>query len=88
MDVEFEKSFVKDLKDIDDKAILKRVKETILEIENSIKLNELPNVKYIVNSQFYYRIRIGDYRIGIKLENNLIKLIRCLHRKEIYKKFP
>jgi mRNA interferase RelE/StbE len=88
MEIEFTKSFVKDLKDIEDKALLNRVKSAILEIENSPSLTDLSNVKYIVNSQFYYRIRVGDERIGIKLENALNKLIRCLHRKEIYKKFP
>ncbi|MEI6089998.1 MAG: type II toxin-antitoxin system mRNA interferase toxin, RelE/StbE family [bacterium] len=88
MEVEFTKSFLKDLKNIDDKYILNKVKLIILEIENSSSLSELQNVKFIVNSKYYFRIRIGDYRIGIKVEDNLIKLIRCLHRKEIYKRFP
>lgn len=88
MAIEFTKSFVKDLKSIADKKLLSRVKSTILEIENSSSLYSISNVKYIVDSKYYYRIRVGDYRIGIKLENNIIKFIRCLHRNEIYKKFP
>ncbi len=88
MEIEFTKSFVKDLKEINDKSLLKRIKSAILEIENTNSLFELPNFKYITNSQYYYRIRVGDYRFGIKLENNIVKIIRCLHRKEIYKKFP
>jgi len=88
MNVEFTKSFIKDLKNINDKTILNKVKITILEIENSSSLFDINNVRFIVNSQFYYRIRVGDYRLGIKLENDIVKLIRCLHRKDIYKKFP
>jgi mRNA interferase RelE/StbE len=88
MNIEFTKSFIKDLKVIKDKELLDRIKKIILEIENSSTLSDLSNVKYIVNSHFYYRIRIGDFRIGMKYENNSIKLIRCLDRKNIYKKFP
>jgi len=37
----------------------------------------------------FYRIRIGDYRIGIELENpTTLRFIIVLHRKNIYKKFP
>lgn len=88
MQIEFTKSFTKDLRRIDDKSLLNRLKLTILEIENSTSIFELPNLKYIVNSDFYYRIRVGDYRIGLKLENNSVNLIRFLHRKDIYKRFP
>lgn len=37
-----------------------------------------------------YRIRLGDYRIGVEI-NNVDKLIvfrRIAHRKEIYRIFP
>ena len=36
----------------------------------------------------YYRIRIGDYRIGIKGEGDVIVLMRVMHRKDIYRVFP
>ncbi len=36
----------------------------------------------------YYRIRFGDYRIGIKIEDDLVIFIRALHRKDIYRYFP
>jgi mRNA interferase RelE/StbE len=88
MNIEFTNSFVKDLKDIKNITILNKIKSIILQIEYSISLQDIPNIKYLTNSGNYYRIRIGDYRIGIKYENNTIKLIRCLHRKDIYKHFP
>ena len=75
MEKELAKNLVKDLKNISDKEILKRIKSSILEIEIAPSIYDVQNVKYIVNSKSYFRIRIGDYRIGIKLENNLIKLI-------------
>lgn len=36
----------------------------------------------------YYKIRFGNYRVGIHFENNTLTFERALHRKEIYKFFP
>jgi len=44
--------------------------------------------KKIEGYEAYYRLRIGDYRLGIKLAGNTLELIRFLHRKDIYRRFP
>ena len=36
----------------------------------------------------YYRIKIGDYRIGVEIENDVIDFILISHRKNIYNLFP
>ena len=36
----------------------------------------------------FYRIRIGDYRLGLYTENHHVILSRLLPRKDIYKRFP
>jgi mRNA-degrading endonuclease RelE of RelBE toxin-antitoxin system len=36
----------------------------------------------------YYRVRLGDYRIGFKKEREFIVFMRVKHRKDIYKNFP
>jgi len=38
--------------------------------------------------EHYYRIRVSDYRIGIKIEGDILVFMRVLHRKEIYRYFP
>ena len=39
--------------------------------------------------QTFYRVRLGDYRVGVELqEDNSILFILVAHRKEIYKYFP
>ena len=35
-----------------------------------------------------YRIRIGDYRIGIEINGDIIEVMRVLHRQEFYRYFP
>lgn len=40
--------------------------------------------------QNYYKIRIGDYRLGLQInvDSQIIEFQRVLHRREIYRKFP
>lgn len=36
----------------------------------------------------FYKIRFGNYRVGLKFENNTLTFERVLNRKEIYNFFP
>lgn len=36
----------------------------------------------------YFRLRVGDYRIGVALEEDSLVFVRFLNRKDIYKYFP
>ncbi len=36
----------------------------------------------------YYRIRVGDWRIGIEVDDPFVIVITVLTRGDIYKKFP
>jgi addiction module RelE/StbE family toxin len=88
MEVVFKESFLKDLRRIKERALARRVKEVIESIEQASTLQEIANLKPLKNSTGYYRIRLGDYRIGLHVEGETITLIRFLHRKEVYRYFP
>lgn len=89
MIVRFDKSFVKALDKVKDKTVLKRIESTIHKAELAESIDQLSNIKKLIGFTVYYRIKIGDYRIGFELINpNEIRLITILHRKDIYKKFP
>ena len=88
MKVEFRESFARDLKGIKDKGLLKRVKELIEAVESADSLMDTPNLKKLKGRGNYFRLRIGDYRIGIALENDTVIFVRFLNRKDIYKYFP
>lgn len=88
MRIEFKESFAKDLSKIDSRT-LQKVKRIIEKLEQAESLKSISHVKKLKSSlQCYYRIRLDDYRMGFKLENDKITLIRCLHRKEMYRYFP
>jgi mRNA interferase RelE/StbE len=40
--------------------------------------------------QSFYKLRFGDYRLGIHLDtaSHLVEFQRVLHRREIYRKLP
>lgn len=89
MIVRFDKSFIKALDKIKDKTVLKRIESVIQKAEEAEALEQISNTKKLIGFTVYYRIKIGDYRIGLELINpNEIRLITILHRKYIYKKFP
>jgi mRNA interferase RelE/StbE len=86
--VAFRQSFARDLKKIKDKRIVEQVKQAIAQVEAANNLHEVGGFTKLGGSGGYYRIRVGDYRIGIVLEADEVEFVRCLHRREIYRYFP
>ncbi len=88
MEVTFLDKFNKDLDKIKDKTVLKSLQLLIHKAELSKDIHDLPNVKKLEGYKSAFRIRIGDYRIGIFVKGNTIEFARMVHRKDIYKVFP
>ena len=89
MKTAFKKSFARDLKTHSkNKDLLSRIQKTILEIEAADNITNVKNLKKLKAEGSYYRIRIGNYRIGLTIENEIITFVRALHQSEIYRYFP
>jgi mRNA interferase RelE/StbE len=88
MKVQFESRFTKDLKKVKDKLLLSNIKQVIDECKTAQSLAEISNLKKLKGYQSFYRIRLGDYRIGLEIADNQIIFTRFLHRKEVYRSFP
>jgi len=88
MNVKFKRTYLKDLEKLP--GDIKRGTEELsfLQIPKIQKLVDMTNVKKIKGYKSFYRVRIGDYRIGFELRNGVIVFYRVLHRKDIYKYFP
>jgi mRNA interferase RelE/StbE len=86
--VEFRKSFEKDLSKIRDEDLLLKLKAVIEEVENADNLLGISNIKKLKADGDYYRIRVGDYRVGLTDDQGVITFVRILHRKEMYRYFP
>lgn len=88
MKTEFKASFARDLKVVRDKVLLDRVAEAIEAVEKASSLTQLINLKKLRGHKNYFRMRVGDYRIGVALEGDALVFVRLLNRKDIYKYFP
>ncbi|WKZ71090.1 MAG: type II toxin-antitoxin system RelE/ParE family toxin [Melioribacteraceae bacterium] len=89
MNILIDKTFAKDISRIKDKKVLQNIKHLISILESSESLSEIPNTKKIKGYKEFFRIRVGEYRLGIeKYGDETLCLIRLLHRKDIYKYFP
>jgi mRNA interferase RelE/StbE len=88
MKVEFKKSFLKDIKKLKNKNLKSSISNCIIQVESADNVTGIKNLKKLTGYDVYFRIRIGDYRIGIKIESNTVYFVVFEHRKEIYKKFP
>lgn len=88
MKVEFLDKFNKDLDRIYIPSVKKSIERAIIQAESAKNIQELRNIKKMTGYKIAYRIRIGDYRIGIYYENGIIQFARIAHRKDIYKLFP
>ncbi len=88
MKVAFKTSFVRDLKKIRDEKLLAQIRDTIDRTEKSNDLAGISNIKQLKGLGNHFRIRIGTYRIGLALVADTLYFVRCLPRKDIYKRFP
>lgn len=89
MNTAFRKSFRRDLKSLKkNREMLGRIREKIQDVEEADALEDLPGIKKLRGGDDFYRIRVGDYRIGLAVEDGLVVFVRCLHRREIYRYFP
>lgn len=89
MDLLYAKSFSKDMDKLGSAPALKKsLKIILLQLENAASLAEITGVRKIQGYESYYRIRIGDYRLGLKVVGECVEIIRLLHRKDIYRHFP
>ena len=89
MIIEFDKSFEKSIDKIKNEKVFRRIEKIIIEFENSKSLRKLPNIKKIIGFSDYYRVRIGEYRLGFeKINEDTLRFIIIAHRKDIYKLFP
>lgn len=88
MNVRVNRTFLKELAKLPAKERIKVEKLLFEEIVNFSTLSQINNFEKLKGYRNYYKIRFGDYRAGLKFENNTLYFERILHRKDIYKFYP
>lgn len=89
MIVKIDKSFQKDVGRINDAKTKLAIVEVINHIQLAENLSSITNIRKLSGHKDMYRIRLGNYRIGLRFtEEQELIFIRFLHRKEIYQRWP
>jgi len=86
--VGFRQSFAKDLTGVKEKKLLRRVQAFVETIENAESLDQINGLKKLKGGGNYYRLRIGDFRVGLAVEADKVIFVRFINRKDIYRYFP
>jgi mRNA-degrading endonuclease RelE of RelBE toxin-antitoxin system len=89
MEVKYRKKFLKDLKKLKNQEIYHKIYDIVFELMPKVEdIREIMGIRPMKGCVNRYRIRIGDYRIGIEVESKEVEVMRVLHRKEFYRYFP
>jgi mRNA interferase RelE/StbE len=88
MNFDFENSFVRDFKKLKSKELANAISEAIKQVSQASVADDIINLKKLTGYKSAFRIRIGDYRIGVIIEKNSVLFVAFAHRKDIYKRFP
>ena len=88
MKVDFKQTFLKELKKLKNEKLKNSISDCINDIEEAKSSSQIKNVKKLSGYDDYYRIRISDYRIGIKVEHEIIYCFIFEQRKDVYENFP
>jgi mRNA interferase RelE/StbE len=88
MKVIYQKTFLKELANIPAKQ---RISIEEFAFEEALGLNSLAEsgkIEKLKGFKTYYKIRFGDYRVGLRLDEDTLIFERVLNRKDIYRVFP
>lgn len=88
MNIEVTRKFQKQLEAINDYQLKNKVLSVIEAVIGAEDLVGFHNLKKLSGFKGCYRIRVGDYRMGIFIENQKVIFAAFDHRSDIYKYFP
>ena len=88
MEIRYHPRFDRDTRRIRSRDLSSRLERTIAELKAASNIKEISGVQPIAGWEDLYRIRIGDYRLGLELVDNSAVLLRFGHRREFYRGFP
>ena len=86
MNVEFKRPFLTDLKRARSAELRRRLRDLIEAVEAAETLRDVPHLRKL-RSTGNYRIRLGDYRVGVFVEGDTLHFARLLRRRDFYRHF-
>ena len=88
MELKYTRRYVRDIQKVRDNKLRDRVLKKIQGLKAAPAITERTGAKKLKSVGNSYSVRIGDYRLGIVLEEGVAVLERFLHRRDFYRSFP
>ena len=88
MNIAVNRSFQTDVRRVKDSESLARLQDLMSQARRARDVRELRQIKKIKGEDNFYRIRVGDFRVGLVVEGDTVTFVRFLHRRDIYRRFP
>ena len=88
MKVEFTKKFENQVERLHDEKLKLEIADAVRSVMAANSLYDIPKLKKLSGFKTAFRIRTGNYRIGILYQNSIVYFVAFAHRKDIYRQFP
>ena len=88
MKVEFTRKFESQVDRLRDEKLKLEIANAVRSVIAANTLQDIPGLKKLSSFKTAFRIRTGNYRIGVLYQHGIIYFVAFAHRKDIYKQFP
>ena len=88
MEVSYSKKFLKQLAGVPSETRVKIEHFVFNDLVSVFSISSLGKVEKMQGYDGFYKVRFGNYRLGLVIENERITVKTVMHRREIYKFFP
>jgi len=88
MEIIYLRQALKDVNKIKNDKLKSKLFDIISDLKLADNLSEIRNAKAMSGHPDAYRIRVGDYRLGIFYADKTVTIARFLKRNDIYNLFP
>lgn len=88
MKIKYSKKFLKQLAAVPGDIRSKIESFVFEELVSTSSIYEMGKVEKMKGYDGFYKVRFGNYRLGLVIENEVIAVKVVMHRREIYKFFP
>jgi len=86
--IKYRKKFLKELSKIPFDIRLKIESFVFEQLPEAKSIHQIGKIEQMKDYPFYFKVRFGSYRIGMRIQDDVIILEKALHRKDIYRHFP
>lgn len=88
MKLEFTRKFEDQVDRLRDEKLKLEIANAVRSVITANALHDIPHLKKLSGFKTAFRIRTGNYRIGILYQDGTVYFVAFAHRKDIYKQFP